>query len=45
MSVPDRRAVLDRADPKLSIRRQCTLLGIARSVVNPVTSPGDRTTH
>jgi hypothetical protein len=33
MSVPDRRAKLDRKHGKLSIRRQCALLGIARSGV------------
>src|SRR5215468_8711773 len=33
MSVPNRRAMLDRKDGKLSIRRQCHLLGIARSGV------------
>jgi putative transposase len=33
MSVPDRRALLDRDHGKLSIRRQCELLGIARSGV------------
>ena len=33
MSVPDRRAMLDRQHGKLSIRRQCELLGIARSGV------------
>ena len=33
MSVPDRRALLDRDHAKLSIRRQCELLGIARSGV------------
>ena len=33
MSVPDRRAMLDRNPAKLSIRRQCVLLGIARSGV------------
>ncbi|PJG53456.1 hypothetical protein CVM73_19905 [Bradyrhizobium forestalis] len=33
MSTPDRRAMLDRADKALSIRRQCMLLGIARSGV------------
>ena len=31
MSVPDRRAKLDRDHPGLSVRRQCALLGIARS--------------
>ena len=33
MSVPDRRAMLDREHTQLSIRRQCELLGIARSGV------------
>jgi putative transposase len=33
MSVPDRRALLDRADRSVSIRRQCQLLGLARSGV------------
>jgi putative transposase len=33
MSKPDREAVLDRAHPKLSIRRQCQLLSLARSGV------------
>ena len=33
MSAPDRRAMLDRADTALSIRRQCALLGVARSGV------------
>ena len=33
MSTPDRRGMLDRAGKALSIRRQCTLLGIARSGV------------
>ncbi|PDT64144.1 hypothetical protein CO683_40015 [Bradyrhizobium ottawaense] len=33
MSTPDRRGMLDRADQALSIRRQCMLLGIARSSV------------
>jgi len=36
MSVPDRRAKLDRADRTLSIRRQCALVGVARcSVYRP----------
>ena len=30
MSAPDRRAMLDRADKALSLRRQCALLGVAR---------------
>jgi hypothetical protein len=29
MSAPDRRAMLDRADKVLSLRRQCALLGKA----------------
>ncbi|WP_247493868.1 IS3 family transposase [Bradyrhizobium sp. 142] len=33
MSTPDRRGMLDRANKALSIRRQCMLLGIARSGV------------
>jgi len=31
MSAPDRRALVDRDDGELSIRRQCRLLGVARS--------------
>ena len=33
MSAPDRRAKLDRANGDLSIRRQCAMLGLARSGV------------
>jgi putative transposase len=33
MSAPDRRGMLDRADASLSIRRQCALVGVARSSV------------
>jgi putative transposase len=33
MSAPDRRGLLDRDHGRLSIRRQCTLLGVARSGV------------
>jgi transposase InsO family protein/transposase-like protein len=33
LSVPDRRALLDRDHAELSIRRQCRLLGLARSGV------------
>jgi putative transposase len=33
MSASDRRAMLDRADKALSLRRQCALLGVARSGV------------
>ena len=33
MSAPDRRALLDRNHVRLSIRRQCVLLGVARSGV------------
>jgi putative transposase len=33
MSAPDRRAKLDRAHADLSIRRQCAMLGLARSGV------------
>jgi putative transposase len=38
MSTPDRKALLDRAHGKLSIRGQCRLLGIARSGVYRTTS-------
>jgi hypothetical protein len=31
MSPPDRKAMLDRAHPNLSIRRQCVLVDVARS--------------
>jgi putative transposase len=42
MSTPDRRALLDRDHGRLSIRRQCTLLGIARSgVYRPPRSAND----
>jgi putative transposase len=42
MSTPDRRALLDRDHGRLSIRRQCTLLGIARSgVYRPSRSAND----
>jgi putative transposase len=33
MSAPDRRARLDRDHERLSVRRQCALLGLARSGV------------
>jgi len=33
MSAPDRRAKLDRDHPHLSVRRQCAMLGVARSGV------------
>ena len=33
MSASDRRAKLERAHPELSIRRQCAMLGVARSGV------------
>ena len=37
MSAPDRRALLDRNHPELSVRRQCALLSLARSgVYRPV---------
>lgn len=41
MSTPDRRAMLDRADEKLSIRRQCALLGLARSGVYRAKKPAN----
>ena len=37
MSAPDRKALLDHDHPMLSIRRQCSLLGLARSgIYRPV---------
>ena len=37
MSAPDRRAKLDRDHPHLSVRRQCAMLGVARSSVYRLT--------
>jgi len=42
MSAPDRRAKLDRDHPRLSVRRQCAMLGLARSGVYRL--PVQRTT-
>lgn len=39
MSTPDRRARLDRDHGKLSIRRQCMLLSLARSGVYRIPAP------
>ncbi len=39
MSAPDRRARLDRGHERLSVRRQCALLGLARSGVYRVPAP------
>jgi putative transposase len=41
MSVPDRRGMLDRNDERLSIRRQCALLGLARSGVYRLKTPAN----
>jgi putative transposase len=42
MSVLDRRAMLDQGHADLSIRRQCELLGIARSgVYRPARAAND----
>jgi putative transposase len=41
MSTPDRRGMLDRDDATLSIRRQCTLLGLARSGVYRPKAPAN----
>lgn len=41
MSAPDRRAMLDRADKALSVRRQCALLSVARSGVYRVRKPAN----
>ena len=42
MSAPDRRAMLDRGACELSIRRQCALLGLARSGVYRPAPAGQR---
>ncbi len=42
MSAPDRRGMLDRDEARLSIRRQCALLGVPRSsVYRPKTPAND----
>jgi putative transposase len=41
MSAPDRRAKLDRDHPSLSVRRQCAMLGIARSGVYRLPRPAN----
>jgi putative transposase len=41
MSAPDRRAMLDRSDKTLSMRRQCALVGVARSGVYRPKSPAN----
>jgi putative transposase len=41
MSTPDRRALLDRDHAQLSIRRQCALLGLARSGVYRPPAPAN----
>jgi len=41
MSVPDRRALVDRAHREPSIRKQCKLLGLARSGVYRKPSPAN----
>ena len=41
MSAPDRGAKLDRDHPHLSVRRQCAMLGIARSGVYRLPHPAN----
>src|SRR3954469_19670774 len=41
MSAPDRRAKLDRDHPLLSVRRQCAMLGLARSGVYRLAGPAN----
>ena len=44
MSAPDRRAMVERPGKELSVRRQCALVGVARSGVyrpKPVTGADD----
>ena len=40
MSAPDRRAMVERSGKDLSVRRQCELVGVARSgIYRPSPSP------
>ncbi len=41
MSAPDRRALIDREGVDLSLRRQCALLGVARSGVYGMPAPAN----
>jgi len=41
MSAPDRKAMLDREHPELSMRRQCAMSGIARSGVYRLPRPAN----
>jgi putative transposase len=41
MSARDRRAMLDRADRTLSLRRQCALFGVTRSGVHRPRKPAN----
>ncbi len=41
MSAPDRRALLDRDGGRLSIRRQCALLSVARPGVYRAPPPAN----
>jgi putative transposase len=41
VSAPNRRAKLDRDHPSLSVRRQCAMLGLARSGVYRVPAPAN----
>jgi putative transposase len=41
VSAPDRRAKLDRDHPSLSVRRQCAMLGLARSSVYRLARPAN----
>ncbi|MGH6888093.1 MAG: hypothetical protein ACREHF_02665 [Rhizomicrobium sp.] len=43
MSTPDRRGRLDRKHEKLSVRRQCALVGLARSGVYREPAPPKET--
>ena len=43
MSAPDRRALIARGHDRLSIRRQCELLGVARSGVYRPSRPANET--
>ena len=44
MSAPDRRAMVERSGKDLSVRRQCELVGVARSGIYRPASPSPRRT-
>jgi hypothetical protein len=41
MGAPDRRAMLETGHGKLSMRRQCALLGVTRSLIYRLSQPAN----